>query len=61
MRGISEKLLKPLSGLRTSCIQETKVKQMFVQMVKSLGVGRFLSWSVVDARGQVGSPDFLRQ
>lgn len=43
------------------CIQETKVKQMFVQMVKSLGVGRFLSWSVVDARGQVGSPDFLRQ
>lgn len=31
------------------CLQETKVQQM-VQVVRSLGVGRFLKWRIVEAR-----------
>ncbi|RVW18783.1 hypothetical protein CK203_102738 [Vitis vinifera] len=30
---------------------ETKVKDMSLQMVNSVGVGRFLNWALVDARG----------
>ena len=36
------------------CLLETKVKEMSLQMVKSVGVGRFLNWVSVDARGVAG-------
>ena len=36
------------------CLLETKVKEMSLQMVKSVGVGRFLNWVLVDARGAAG-------
>ena len=36
------------------CLLETKVKEMSLQMVKSVGVGRFLNWASVDARGAEG-------
>ena len=36
------------------CLLETKVKEMSQQMVNSVGVGRFLNWASVDARGVVG-------
>ena len=31
------------------CLQETKVQNMSVGLVSSLGVGRFLDWGTVDA------------
>ncbi|RVW54143.1 hypothetical protein CK203_092219 [Vitis vinifera] len=34
--------------------RETIVQEMSLKVVKSLGVGRFLSWGVVDARGVPG-------
>ena len=33
------------------CLMETQVKDMSLQMVNSVGVGRFLNWALVDARG----------
>ena len=36
------------------CFQETKVQQMNVGMVRSLGVGRFLNWTALDAEGSAG-------
>ena len=36
------------------CLLETKMKEMSLQMVKSVGVGRFLNWASVDARGAAG-------
>ena len=36
------------------CLLETKVKEMSQQMVNSVGIGRFLNWASVDARGAVG-------
>ena len=36
------------------CLMETKVKEMLVQMVNCVGVGRFLNWASVDAKGAVG-------
>ena len=36
------------------CLLETKVKEMSLQMVKSVGIGRFLIWASVDARGAAG-------
>ena len=33
------------------CLMETKVNEMSVQMVNCVGVGRFLNWASVDARG----------
>ena len=33
------------------CLLETKVKEISMQMVKSVGVGIFLNWASVDARG----------
>ena len=36
------------------CLLETKVKDISMQMVKSVGVGRFLNWALVDARGATG-------
>ena len=36
------------------CLLETKVKEMSQQMVNSVGIGRFLNWVSVDARGTTG-------
>ena len=36
------------------CLQETKVQNMCVGLVRSLGVGRFLDWGSVDAEGFAG-------
>eukprot|EP00261_Vitis_vinifera_P032749 XP_019073992.1 PREDICTED: uncharacterized protein LOC109122143 [Vitis vinifera] len=36
------------------CLLETKVKDVSMQLVKSVGVGRFLNWASVDARGTTG-------
>ena len=36
------------------CLMEMKVKEMLVQMVNCVGVGRFLNWASVDARGAAG-------
>ncbi|RVX04892.1 hypothetical protein CK203_019123 [Vitis vinifera] len=36
------------------CLFEIKVKEISMQMVKSVGVGRFLNWASVDARGVAG-------
>ncbi|KAJ9689586.1 hypothetical protein PVL29_014990 [Vitis rotundifolia] len=33
------------------CLQETKIQEMSRGLVRSLGVGRFLEWGVVDSRG----------
>ena len=33
------------------CLQETKIQNMSVGIVRSLGVGRFLDWGTVDAKG----------
>ena len=33
------------------CLQETKIQDLFFGVVRSLGVGRFLEWGVVNARG----------
>ena len=32
------------------CLLKTKVQEMSLQMVRSLGVGRFLNWGAIDAR-----------
>ena len=36
------------------CLSKTKVKEMSLQMGKSVGVGRFFNWALVDARGAAG-------
>ena len=36
------------------CLMETNVKEMSVQMVNYVGVGRFLNWASVDVRGAAG-------
>ncbi|RVW47728.1 Transposon TX1 uncharacterized 149 kDa protein [Vitis vinifera] len=36
------------------CLLETKVKNVSTQLVNSVGVGRFLNWASVDARGTAG-------
>ena len=36
------------------CLQETKVQQMNIGMVRSLGVGRYLNWIAFDAEGSAG-------
>ena len=36
------------------CLLEMKMKEMSLQMVKSVGIGRFLNWASVDARGTAG-------
>ena len=36
------------------CLKETKVQEMSIQMIRSLGVGIFLEWEVVEARGLIG-------
>ena len=37
-----------------ACMQETKIQNMSVGIVRSLGVGRFLDWGTVDAEGFAG-------
>ena len=37
-----------------ACLQQTKVQEMSFQVVRSLGVGRFLEWGAMEARGSVG-------
>ena len=36
------------------CLQETKVQEMNIEMVRSLGVGRFLNWTALNAEGSAG-------
>ena len=36
------------------CLQETKMSQMSLGVVRSLGVGRFLEWGVLNARSAAG-------
>ena len=36
------------------CLMEMKVKEMLVQMVNCVGVGRFLNWTSMDAKGATG-------
>ena len=36
------------------CLQETNMSQMSLGVVRSLGVGRFLDWGVLNARGATG-------
>ena len=33
------------------CLQETKIKEMTIGLMRSLGVGRHLDWSAVNSRG----------
>ncbi|KAJ9704077.1 hypothetical protein PVL29_005385 [Vitis rotundifolia] len=36
------------------CLQETKIKEMSMGIVRSLGVGRFLEWRAINSRGAAG-------
>ena len=36
------------------CLQETKMTEMSLGVVQSLGVGRFLEWGALNARGAAG-------
>ena len=36
------------------CLQETKIKEMTIGLVRSLRVGRHLDWSAVNSRGATG-------
>ena len=36
------------------CFLKTKVPEMSLKMVKSLGAGRFMDWGAVDAGGALG-------
>ena len=36
------------------CLQETKVQEMNIDMVRSLGVGRCLNWKALNAEGSAG-------
>ena len=36
------------------CLQETKVQEMNNVMARSLGVGRFLNWKALNAKGPQG-------
>ena len=36
------------------CLQETKVQDMNIDIVRSLGVGRFLNWTALNAEGSAG-------
>lgn len=36
------------------CLQETKIQEMSIGVVRRLGVGRFLEWEAVNARGAAG-------
>ena len=36
------------------CLQETKIQEMSIELVRSLGVGRHLNWRVMNAEGSAG-------
>ena len=36
------------------CVQETKIKEMNMGLVRSLGVGRHIDWRVINSRGAAG-------
>ena len=36
------------------CLQETKIKEMSIGLVRSLGVGKHLDWRAVSSRGATG-------
>ena len=36
------------------CLQETKMQELSLGVVCSIGVGRFLEWGAVNARGAAG-------
>ena len=36
------------------CLQKTKIQEMSLGVMRSLGVGRFLEWGAVNARGVAG-------
>ena len=61
VRGVNDsdkrKVIKNL--IRTNrvdlvCLQETKVQDMNIEMVRSLGVGRFLKWIALNPEGSAG-------
>ena len=63
VRGVNNrdkrKFLKAFIFIRSKkadivCLQETKIQNMSVRIVCSLGVGRFLDWGTVDAEGSAG-------
>ena len=36
------------------CFSETKVQEMSLKVVKSLGAGRFMNWGAINAKGALG-------
>ena len=61
VRGINDrnkrKLIKALISshkVDLVCLQETKMAEMSLGVVRSLGVGRFLEWGALNARGAAG-------
>ena len=61
VRGLNDsnkrKLIKALISSQKVdlvCLQETKMTEMSLGVVRSLGVGRFLEWGVLNARGAAG-------
>lgn len=53
--GEKQKVIKSLiwfQMLDLICLHETKVQQMLMQILRHLGVGKFLEWGVVNAKGQ---------
>ena len=61
VRGLNDsnkrKLIKALISSQKVdlvCLQETKMTEMSLGVVRSLGGGRFLEWEVLNARGAVG-------
>ena len=36
------------------CFSETKVQEMSLKVVKSLGAGRFMNWGAINAMGALG-------
>ena len=41
------------------CLQETKVQEMMINLVRNLGVGRYLNWKALNAEGSAGGIFFL--
>lgn len=57
-----QKIIKSLIKMQKAdlaYLQETKVQEMTLNLVKSLGVGRFLEWDAVEARGVTSGVDFM--
>ena len=61
VRGVNDrnkrKLIKALirsQKVDLVCLQETKMTEMSLGVVRSLGVGRFLEWGALNAKGAAG-------